>query len=158
MESGKAAAIAGAAGAAADLPYLLFHPQQQPLLSGSLSVLGAAGTCVLFGLCYRYAIRQDLNNAQLKVSPLLGLVHLQHPACGPPLHSCSGTCRQGSWRLLAWPGGSHRRMPCSHRQQVLEAARLLLRWWDLLRCLLVSHSWSLWWLPLHSKLHSEDSG
>ena len=68
MESGKAAAIAGAAGAAADLPYLLFHPQQQPLLSGSLSVLGAAGTCVLFGLCYRYAIRQDLNNAQLKVS------------------------------------------------------------------------------------------
>ena len=95
MESGKAAAIAGAAGAAADLPYLLFHPQQQPLLSGSLSVLGAAGTCVLFGLCYRYAVRRDLNNAQLKVRPPLGPVHLQQSACAHPVHGCWGTLQAG---------------------------------------------------------------
>lgn len=64
IESGKAAAVAAAAGTAASLPLAV---------TGGLGpVAGLLGcgtvllTCLLFGVTYRYALRQDVNNTQLK--------------------------------------------------------------------------------------------
>ena len=66
MESGKAAAVAGGGGALGALPYLLAGGAASPL--AGLAALAAAGvSSVLFGVTYRYALRGDLGNTQLKV-------------------------------------------------------------------------------------------
>ena len=68
IESGKAAAVAGAAGTLASLPFLLSEYG-----TGAEAVLGLAGlaaSCLLFGVTYRYAVRQDLDRGHLKVCSL----------------------------------------------------------------------------------------
>lgn len=74
IESGKAAAVAGAAGTLAALPFVL--SDQGSGLAGVLTLGGVALSCLLFGLVYRYALRQDLANIQLKsgVVAAFGLV------------------------------------------------------------------------------------
>ena len=65
VESGKAAAIAGVAGGLASLPYIL--AAGHPPISAALSAAVCLVSCTLFGVTFRYAIRQDLQNLQLKV-------------------------------------------------------------------------------------------
>jgi hypothetical protein len=73
LESAKAAAAAGAAGALAALP-LLAGGGGGGLLAGLLS-LGTAGLAsALLGVTYRYAVRQDLGNTQLKVCASLAIL------------------------------------------------------------------------------------
>ena len=58
--------MAGAGGALGALPYLLAGGAASPL--AGLAGLAAAGvSSVLFGVTYRYALRGDLGNTQLKV-------------------------------------------------------------------------------------------
>lgn len=65
LESAKAGAIAGLGGTVASLPYIL--AAGHPTLESALSVGSCLASCVLFGVTFRYAVRQDLNNLQLKV-------------------------------------------------------------------------------------------
>lgn len=64
-ESAKAAAIAGFAGGLASLPYIV--AAGHPPLSCALSAAVCLVSCILFGVTFRYAVRQDLQNLQLKV-------------------------------------------------------------------------------------------
>lgn len=66
VESGKAAAVAGAAGTLASLPFVLSDAGTG--LAGVLTLGGVAVSCLLFGVTYRYAVRQDLANPHLKVN------------------------------------------------------------------------------------------
>lgn len=74
VESAKAAAIAGVGGGIASLPYIL--AAGHPPLSTALSAVACLASCTLFGVTFRYAIRQDLQNLQLKggVVAAFGLV------------------------------------------------------------------------------------
>jgi len=73
VQSGKAAVLAGGVGALASAPFALSADtwSQLALASG-----GAVLSCALFGLTYRYAVRSDLGNGQLKggVVAAFGLV------------------------------------------------------------------------------------
>lgn len=73
-ESGKAAAVAAAGGVAGALPFLL--SASAPGLHGLLSLGATAAACLLFGVTYRYAVRQDATNMQLRggVVAAFGLV------------------------------------------------------------------------------------
>ncbi|KAL3158063.1 hypothetical protein ABBQ32_011672 [Trebouxia sp. C0010 RCD-2024] len=73
-ESAKAAAIAGFAGGLASLPYIV--AAGHPPLSCALSAAVCLVSCILFGVTFRYAVRQDLQNLQLKggVVAAFGLV------------------------------------------------------------------------------------
>lgn len=64
-ESGKAAAVAGAAGALASLPYAV--TLGGAVESALLSSVGVAVSCALFGVVYRYARRSDMLDNHLKV-------------------------------------------------------------------------------------------
>ena len=68
VESAKAAAIAGVGGGLASLPYILAagHPPLNMALSAAVSL----ASCTLFGVTFRYAVRQDLQNLQLKVGSM----------------------------------------------------------------------------------------
>lgn len=74
VESGKAAAIAGAAGTLASLPFVLSDLGVG--LEAVLTLGGVGVSSLLFGVVYRYAVRQDLGNTQLKggVVAAFGLV------------------------------------------------------------------------------------
>jgi hypothetical protein len=77
VETAKAGAAAAVGGAASSLPLIIssFSTTTTPL--GAIFSLGGAGaSAFLFGLVYRYALRQDLNNSQLKggVVAAFGLV------------------------------------------------------------------------------------
>lgn len=63
-ESGKAAAISVLAGTVASVPFYLTGGGLG--LGSLLSVGGVAVSCALFGLTYRYILRRDLGNIQLK--------------------------------------------------------------------------------------------
>jgi len=65
MESGKAAVGAGLAGTLAGLPFALAS-NSGGLLLLALSVATTFVSCALFGVTYRYAVRRDLGNTQLK--------------------------------------------------------------------------------------------
>lgn len=66
-ESGKAAAAAAAGGLAGYLPFFLLAGSSAPSgLQGLLSLGAAVAGCVLFGVTYRYAVRQDADNLQLR--------------------------------------------------------------------------------------------
>ncbi len=65
VESAKAAAIAGVGGGIASLPYILAAGHSP--VGTALSAAVCAASCLLFGVTFRYAIRQDLHNLQLKV-------------------------------------------------------------------------------------------
>jgi hypothetical protein len=77
VESGKAAAIAGVAGGLASLPYIL--AAGHPPISAALSAAVCLVSCTLFGVTFRYAIRQDLQNLQLKVLVCWCTYHVQLP-------------------------------------------------------------------------------
>ena len=63
-ESGKAAAVAAAGGLAAALPFALAAGGSG---AGELLSLGdAAACCALFGVAYRYAVREDAGNVHLR--------------------------------------------------------------------------------------------
>ena len=65
LESAKAAAAAGLGGVAATLPLALSDGSGA---GAALLALAAAGVAsALLGVTYRYAVRQDLGNTQLKV-------------------------------------------------------------------------------------------
>jgi hypothetical protein len=63
-ESGKAAAAAAAGGLAGYLPFFLLTGSSAGL-QGLLSLGAALAGCVLFGVTYRYAVRQDADNLQV---------------------------------------------------------------------------------------------
>lgn len=66
VESGKAAAVAAAGGLTGSLPFFLLAGSSAPSgLQGLLSLGAAIAGCVLFGVTYRYAVRQDANNLQV---------------------------------------------------------------------------------------------
>ncbi|GIL62140.1 hypothetical protein Vafri_16412 [Volvox africanus] len=74
VESVKAAVIAAAAGLLAELPLVLFSngggaggAAAAGPLSSALSLLAAVGACFLFGVTYRYAVRNDSSNRQLRL-------------------------------------------------------------------------------------------
>eukprot|EP00873_Tetraselmis_striata_P006994 jgi/Tetstr1/427258/TSEL_017443.t1 len=73
-ESVKAAVIAAAAGTAASLPLTATYSDDPAV--AVLSTLTVAGSSFLLGVVYRYALRQDLGNSQLKggVVAAFGLV------------------------------------------------------------------------------------
>lgn len=64
LESGKAAALAAAGGLVGALPFLL--SAATPGLQGLLSLAASAAACMLFGVTYRYAVRQDSTNLHLR--------------------------------------------------------------------------------------------
>lgn len=81
LESAKAAAIAAAAGALADLPLSALSAGDggggdAAALSAALALFSAAASCFLFGVTYRYAVRKDVWNTQLRggVVAAFGLV------------------------------------------------------------------------------------
>jgi len=77
VETAKAGAAAAVGGAASSLPLILSSISTTPTALGALFSLGGAGaSAFLFGLVYRYALRQDLSNTQLKggVVAAFGLV------------------------------------------------------------------------------------
>lgn len=65
-ESGKAAAVAVAGGLAAALPLALAGGGGGGGPGELLSLLDAAACCALFGVTYRYAVREDAGNTQLR--------------------------------------------------------------------------------------------
>jgi len=60
MESAKAAAVGGGGGGALAAPLLVSQG------GGLLSVAFAALSCAVFGVTYRYAVRRDVENSELK--------------------------------------------------------------------------------------------
>jgi len=60
MESAKAAAVGGVGGGALAAPLLVSQG------GGLLSVAFAALSCAVFGVTYRYAVRRDVENSELK--------------------------------------------------------------------------------------------
>eukprot|EP00884_Botryococcus_braunii_P006365 jgi/Botrbrau1/1572/Bobra.0107s0059.1 len=74
LESAKAAAVAAVGGTMGSLPYLL--TSGQPFLSALLSTAAVLLSSFLFGVTYRYALRKDTGNLQLKsgVVAAFGLV------------------------------------------------------------------------------------
>ena len=74
LETAKAGTAAAAGGAASILPLVI--ATSPTTLGGLLTLGGAAASAFLFGLVYRYALRQDLANIQLKggVVAAFGLV------------------------------------------------------------------------------------
>ena len=64
VESAKAGAVAAAAGTLLSLP-LLLSQSSEPLVAAE-SVAGALVSCLVFGVTYRYALRDDFGNDQLK--------------------------------------------------------------------------------------------
>ncbi|KAF6255576.1 hypothetical protein COO60DRAFT_199711 [Scenedesmus sp. NREL 46B-D3] len=64
VESGKAAALAAAGGLAGSLPFLL--SASTPGLQGILSLGASLAACLLFGVTYRYAVREDAANMHLR--------------------------------------------------------------------------------------------
>jgi len=75
IESGKAAAVSAVAGTFASLPFTIAIDGGLSL-GALLSQAGILVSCALFGVTYRYAIRRDLGNLQLKsgVAAAFGLV------------------------------------------------------------------------------------
>lgn len=73
-ESGKAAALAAAGGLAGALPLLLSSSSVG--VQGLLSLAASLAACLLFGVTYRYAVRQDATNMHLRggVVAAFGLV------------------------------------------------------------------------------------
>ena len=65
VESVKAAAVAAAGGLAGSLPFFLLGSAPSGL-QGLLSLGASLAGCVLFGVTYRYAVRQDVNNLQVR--------------------------------------------------------------------------------------------
>ena len=64
VESAKAGAVAAAAGTLLSRPLLL--SQSSETLVAAESVAGALVSCLVFGVTYRYTLRDDLGNEQLK--------------------------------------------------------------------------------------------
>ena len=64
IESAKAATAAGLSGTILSLPLLL--SQSSGALVTLESVAGVAVSCLVFGVTYRYAVRDDFGNDQLK--------------------------------------------------------------------------------------------
>ena len=60
IESGKAAALSGVGGAALATPLILSQG------GGAISIAIAAASCAVFGVTYRYAVRRDIGNDELK--------------------------------------------------------------------------------------------
>jgi len=60
VESGKAAALSGVGGAALATPLILSQG------GGAISIAIAAASCAVFGVTYRYAVRRDIGNDELK--------------------------------------------------------------------------------------------
>jgi uncharacterized membrane protein YfcA len=73
-ESGKAAAVAGIGGSLAALPLLL--AVGNPGFTNLVSFAASVAACSLFGITYRYAVRRDETDTQLKagVVAAFGLV------------------------------------------------------------------------------------
>ncbi|GLC41396.1 hypothetical protein PLESTB_001015900 [Pleodorina starrii] len=73
VESVKAAAIAALAGLAAEVPLVALTADGAAAasaagpLSSALSLLSAVAACFLFGVTYRYAVRSDSANRQLRL-------------------------------------------------------------------------------------------
>ncbi|KAK9861963.1 hypothetical protein WJX84_009465 [Apatococcus fuscideae] len=74
IESGKAAAASGTVGLLASLPFIV--AEGEPPAIALLSMATSLASGVLFGVVYRYALRQDTSNFQLKagVVAAFGLV------------------------------------------------------------------------------------
>uniref|UniRef100_A0A0E0M3P5 Uncharacterized protein n=1 Tax=Oryza punctata TaxID=4537 RepID=A0A0E0M3P5_ORYPU len=64
LESVKAAAVSSVVGVLASLPISFYEARDFPQLFVQLSVIFIS--CALFGVTFRYAIRRDLDNVQLK--------------------------------------------------------------------------------------------
>uniref|UniRef100_A0A0D3H987 Uncharacterized protein n=1 Tax=Oryza barthii TaxID=65489 RepID=A0A0D3H987_9ORYZ len=64
LESVKAAAVSSVVGVLASLPISFYEAHDFPQLFVQLSVIFIS--CALFGVTFRYAIRRDLDNVQLK--------------------------------------------------------------------------------------------
>lgn len=64
VESAKAGAVAAAAGTLLSLPLLL--SQSSDSIVAAESVAGVLVSCLVFGVTYRYALRDDFGNDQLK--------------------------------------------------------------------------------------------
>lgn len=88
IESGKAAAIAAVAGAAATLP--LLAGSSQPSAAAVLSLAASVGACFLFGVTYRYAVRQDASNTQLKAGVLAAFALVKSIGAGDVLQASAG--------------------------------------------------------------------
>lgn len=93
MESGKAAAVAAAGGLAGYLPFFLLSSAPSGL-QGLLSLGAAVAGCVLFGVTYRYAVRQDADNLQVGFgSSSCGMLALWMTTVGA--YSCLVAARKG---------------------------------------------------------------
>lgn len=75
IESGKAAALSAVAGTFASLPFT-FSVGGGLTVGALLSQAGILLSCALFGVTYRYAVRRDLGNVQLKsgIAAAFGIV------------------------------------------------------------------------------------
>lgn len=86
LESVKAASVAALIGVLAQLPISLTRAGSSPELILPLAITFVS--CALFGVTFRYAVRRDLDNFQLKSGTVaaFGLVKgLGALECGPPL-------------------------------------------------------------------------
>lgn len=93
-ESAKAAAAAGLGGAVAILP-LAFSDGSGA--GAALLAIGVAGlACALQGVTYRYAVRQDVANTQLKVGRGAGGGRASKQGCG--------VVHINTWKVLAARG------------------------------------------------------
>jgi hypothetical protein len=120
-ESGKAAAVAAAGGLAGYLPFFLLTSGSSGLQS-LLSLAAAVAGCVLFGVTYRYAVRQDVDNlqvgcadfGQLRSEEWLVLVEpQQHFLRAGQVWWCHGARSDTTWCSAPWS-----QQPSWHRQQL----------------------------------------
>jgi hypothetical protein len=86
-ESGKAAAAAAAGGLAGYLPFFLLTGSSAGL-QGLLSLGAAVAGCVLFGVTYRYAVRQDADNLQVGLCDVNTAVQVVRFNCRSPVAAC----------------------------------------------------------------------
>jgi len=88
QESIKAGIIAAAAGTAASLP--LTATYSDTALVAAFSTLSFTASCMLLGVVYRYALRQDLGNSQLKGGVVAAFGLVRGLAVADALQSAAG--------------------------------------------------------------------
>ncbi|KAG2441333.1 hypothetical protein HYH02_009926 [Chlamydomonas schloesseri] len=100
IESIKAATVAATAGLLAELPLTtLTAGGDTPALSSALSLLSALAACFLFGVTYRYAIRSDSSNRQLRLGVVAAFGLVRASGAADVLQASSASSPEGPLSL-----------------------------------------------------------
>ncbi|KXZ51042.1 hypothetical protein GPECTOR_14g3 [Gonium pectorale] len=100
VESVKAAAVAAVAGLLAELPLVtLTSGESTTPLSSTLTLLSAVAACFLFGVTYRYAVRSDSSNRQLRLGVIAAFGLVRASGAGDVLQATASVAADGAGPL-----------------------------------------------------------